>query len=145
MATPTTIVAGRLTADPELRFTSTGKAVASFTIAASDRRKNEASGEWEDGDKAFIRCSVWEQVAEHVAEGLVKGTEVIAIGNLVQREFETREGDKRSVIELRVKHIAAEITRFATVAVKKLERVGAGSVWDTPPAAAASLLDEPPF
>lgn len=146
MSTPYTVLTGRLTADPELRFTPSGKAVANFTVACSDRKKNDSTNEWEDGDKAFIRCSVWEVTAEHVAESLTKGAEVVVVGNLVQREFDTKEGEKRTVVEMRVKHVAAEITRFASVQVKKLERVGAGaaSPWDAPPAG-STFSDNPPF
>lgn len=145
MSTPTTIVQGRLTADPELRFTPSGKAVASFTVAASDRKKNDSTDSWEDGDKAFIRCSVWEQAAENLVESLTKGAEVIVIGQLYMREYTDRDGAKRTSTEMKNVSVAAAITNTATVKVNKLERVAAGArdQWSTP--AAGSFTDEPPF
>src|SRR5690606_30332156 len=100
MSTPTITVVGNLTADPELRYTQGGAPVANFTIAATDRVKDKNTGEWKDGDPLFLRCSLWREAAENVAESLTKGTRVIAQGRLVQRDYETREGEKRTVYEL---------------------------------------------
>src|SRR3982075_821470 len=103
MAGDTTItVVGNLTADPELRFTPSGAAVASFTVASTPRTFDRASAEWKDGDALFMRCSIWRQAAENVAESLTRGMRVVVQGRLQQRSFETREGEKRTVIEMQV-------------------------------------------
>jgi single-strand DNA-binding protein len=88
-------VIGNLTGDPELRFTPNGQAVASFTVASTTRMLDKATNEWKDGDTLFLRCSVWRQYAENVAESLTKGTRVIVTGRLKQRSYETKEGEKR--------------------------------------------------
>src|SRR5690348_17933157 len=93
-------VVGNLTADPELRFTPSGAAVASFTIASTPRQFDRNTNEWKDGEALFLRCSIWRQAAENVAESLQRGMRVVAQGRLKQRSFETREGEKRTVIEL---------------------------------------------
>ena len=93
-------VVGNLTNDPELRFTPSGAAVASFTIASNSRYLDKNTNEWKDGDPVYMRCSVWRQYAENVAESLTKGTRVIATGRLKQRSYETREGEKRTVLDL---------------------------------------------
>ena len=118
MAEVSTVVTGNLTADPELRYTQGGHAVASFTIASTPRHFDRASNEWKDGETVFLRASVWREFAEHVAGSLHKGDRVIASGALKQRAYETREGEKRSSIELDVdelgpslKHATAEVTR----------------------------------
>ena len=122
MAGDTTIcVVGNLTADPELRFTPSGAAVASFTVASTPRTFDKASGEWKDGEALFLRCNIWRQAAENVAESLTRGARVIVQGRLRQRSFETREGDKRSVIELDVDEIGPSL-RYATAQVKKAQR-----------------------
>jgi single-strand DNA-binding protein len=95
-------VVGNLTGDPELRFTASGQAVATFTVASSVRVLDKQTNEWKDGDTVFMRCNVWRQYAENVAESLTKGTRVIATGRLKQRSYETREGEKRTVMELEV-------------------------------------------
>src|SRR5918997_3322957 len=103
MAGETTItVGGNLTADPDLRFTQSGAAVASFTVASTPLTFDKASGEWKDGEALFLRCNVWRQVAENVAESLTRGSRVLVSGRLRQRSFETKEGEKRTVIELEV-------------------------------------------
>ena len=93
--TITTIV-GNLTADPELRFTPAGHAVANFTVASTPRTFDRQSGEWRDGDALFMRCTIWRDAAEHVAECLTRGDRVVVQGRLRQRSYETREGDKRT-------------------------------------------------
>src|SRR5699024_2170590 len=95
-------VVGNLTADPELRFTPSGAAVANFTIASTPRQFDRQAQEWKDGETLFLRCSLWREAAENIAESLTKGQRVIAQGRLVQRSFETREGEKRTVVELQV-------------------------------------------
>jgi single-strand DNA-binding protein len=125
MSLPETKVVGTLTADPELRFTPSGVAVVNFTIAANERRYNKQTQEWEDGDATFLRCNLWRQYAENVAESLSRGDQVIAFGNLKQRSFETREGEKRTVMELEVTDIGPTL-RFATAKVSKASRGGGG-------------------
>ena len=93
-------VVGNLTADPELRYTQNGLAVANFTIASTPRSFDRASNDWKDGDALFLRASVWREFAEHVAGSLTKGSRVIATGRLKQRSYETKEGEKRTSIEL---------------------------------------------
>src|SRR3954469_16200941 len=106
MAGETTItVVGNLTADPELRFTPSGAAVASFTVAATPRTLDRQSGEWKDGDALFMRCNIWRQAAENVAESLTRGARVIVTGRLRQRSYETKEGEKRTVVELEVDEV----------------------------------------
>jgi single-strand DNA-binding protein len=116
-------VVGNLTSDPELRFTPNGAAVASFTIASTPRTLDRATNEWKDGEALFLRCSIWRQAAEHVAESLQKGARVIVQGRLKQRTFETREGEKRTVIELDVDEIGPSL-RYATAKVVRAARGG---------------------
>lgn len=118
-------VVGNLTADPELRFTQSGAAVTSFTVASTPRTFDKNSGEWKDGEALFLRCNVWRQVAENVAESLTRGSRVLVTGRLKQRSFETKEGEKRTVIELDVDEIGPSL-RYATVKVNKVSRDGGG-------------------
>ena len=120
--TPITLI-GNLTADPELRFTPSGAAVANFTVASTPRTFDRTSNEWKDGDTLFLRCTVWRQAAENVAESLTKGTRVIVQGRLKQRSFETREGEKRTVVELEADEVGASL-RSATARVSKAARTG---------------------
>jgi single-strand DNA-binding protein len=120
-------VVGNLTADPELRFTSSGAAVASFTVASTPRSFDKASGEWKDGEALFMRCSIWRQAAENVAETLTRGARVIVSGRLKQRSYDTREGEKRTVIELEVEEVGPSL-RYATAKVNRVSRgEGGGS------------------
>lgn len=116
-----TTVIGNLTADPELRYTPSGAAVASFTIASTPRLFDRASGQWKDGEALFLRCSLWRTAAENAGESLQRGTRVIAQGRLQQRSFETREGEKRNVIELAVDEIGPSL-RHATAKVNRVTR-----------------------
>jgi single-strand DNA-binding protein len=126
MAGETTItVVGNLTADPELRFTPSGAAVASFTVASTPRTFDKASGEWKDGDALFMRCSIWRQAAENVAESLTRGARVVVTGRLKQRSFETREGEKRTVVEMDVDEVGPSL-KYATAKVNKVSRGGGG-------------------
>ncbi|WP_028924972.1 single-stranded DNA-binding protein [Pseudonocardia acaciae] len=147
---PEVTVAGTLTADPELRYTPNGHAVANFTVAANDRRFDRRTGEWVDAGATFLRCQIWRDAAEHVAESLNRGNRVIVTGRLKQREYETREGEKRTVFELDVTEIGPSL-KWATAAVKKATRTGANTgggddPWGTAPAQPdAPGSDEPPF
>ena len=118
-------VVGNLTADPELRFTPSGAAVASFTVASTPRTFDRQANEWKDGETLFLRCSVWREAAENVAESLTKGTRVIVQGRLVQRSFETREGEKRTVVEMQVDEVGPSL-RYATAKVTRASRGGGG-------------------
>ncbi len=118
-------VVGNLTADPELRFTPSGAAVASFTVASTPRTFDRQANEWKDGETLFLRCSVWREAAENVAESLAKGNRVIVQGRLVQRSFETREGEKRTVVEMQVDEVGPSL-RYATAKVTRTQRGGGG-------------------
>ncbi|RJK94170.1 single-stranded DNA-binding protein [Vallicoccus soli] len=118
-------VVGNLTDDPELRFTPSGAAVANFTIASTPRTFDRQSNEWKDGDALFLRCSIWRQAAENVAETLQRGMRVVAQGRLRQRSFETKEGERRTVVELEVDEIGPSL-RYATAKVQKTSRGGGG-------------------
>ncbi len=124
-------VIGNLTDDPELRFTPSGAAVANFTVASTPRIFKRESNSWEDGDTLFMRCSVWRQYAENVAESLVRGTRVIVQGRLKQRSYETREGEKRTVVELEVEDIGPAL-RYATAKVQRTQRSGPGGPGGAP-------------
>jgi single-strand DNA-binding protein len=126
VAGDTTItVVGNLTADPELRFTPSGAAVANFTVASTPRIFDRQSSEWKDGEALFLRCNIWREAAENVAESLTRGSRVIVTGRLKQRSFETREGEKRTVFEVEVDEIGPSL-RYATAKVNKASRSGGG-------------------
>ncbi len=139
-------VVGNLTSDPELRYTQNGLAVANFTIASTPRTLDRASNEWKDGEALFLRASVWREFAEHVAGSLTKGSRVIATGRLKQRSYETKEGEKRTSIELEIDEIGPSL-RYATASVTRAQssapRGGSnfGSVEE--PCAAAAPVDAP--
>lgn len=118
-------VVGNLTADPELRFTASGAAVASFTVASTPRTFDRQAGEWKDGETLFMRCSIWREAAENVAESLTKGNRVVVQGRLTQRSYETREGEKRTVVEMQVDEIGPSL-RYATAKVTRTQRGGGG-------------------
>ncbi|MFP5345883.1 MAG: single-stranded DNA-binding protein [Actinomycetes bacterium] len=118
-------IVGNLTADPELRFTPSGAAVANFTVASTPRTFDRQANEWKDGEALFLRCSVWRDAAENVAESLTRGSRVIVSGRLRQRSFETKEGEKRTVVELDVDEIGPSL-RYATAKVNKTSRGGGG-------------------
>src|SRR4051812_27501960 len=126
MANETTLtIIGNITNDPELRFAPSGAAVANFTIASTPRTLDRQSGEWKDGETLFMRCSLWREAAENVAESLQRGTRVIATGRLKSRSYETKEGEKRTVTELDVDEIGPSL-RYATAKVNKTQRGGGG-------------------
>ena len=163
-------VIGNLTSDPELRFTPSGAAVANFTVASTPRTLDKQSGEWKDGEALFLRCNIWRQAAENVAESLTRGARVVVQGRLKQRSFETKEGEKRTVVELEVDEIGPSL-RYATAKVNKVSRGGGGDFggggggggnrggggggmpaddpWGSAPAASSGggggFSDEPPF
>ncbi len=143
-------VIGNLTGDPELRFTPNGQAVASFTVASTTRMLDKATNEWKDGDTLFLRCSVWRQYAENVAESLTKGTRVLVTGRLKQRSYETKEGEKRTVVEMDVDDVGPAL-RNATAKVSRVARTDSGyngggaTPSEDPWAAPAAAGDEPPF
>lgn len=151
-------VVGNLTDDPELRFTSSGAAVANFTVASTPRFFDKNTNDWKDGDALFLRCSIWRQAAENVAETLTKGARVIVQGRLKQRSYETREGEKRTVYEVDVDEVGPSL-KYATAKVTKVTRGGGGgggfggggggsqpsAPAADPWASAAPADDEPPF
>lgn len=140
-------IIGNLTSDPELKFTPKGDAVASFTVAVSKRVKD--GDKWVDGPSSFYRCSIWRQYAENIAETLTKGTRVIVTGEMRQREYEDKQGEKRSVWELQADEVGVAL-RYATARVIKAERVKTGVAavpfgHDDPWAKPANLDENPPF
>ena len=147
-------IIGNLTADPELRYTGTGTAVAAFTVAASRRVYDQGSGQWKDGDTLFLRCSAWRDLADHAAETLTKGMRVIVTGRLRQRQYETPDGDKRTVYEVEADDVGPSL-KWATAKIAKTTRDKAphpaddGDPWqaDQPAGADATRWDgdPPPF
>lgn len=131
-------VVGNLTADPELRYTQNGLPVANFTIASTPRNFDRQANEWKDGEALFLRASVWREFAEHVAGSLTKGSRVIATGRLKQRSYETREGEKRTAIELEVDEIGPSL-RYATAQVTRAASGGGGGGGQSRP----QVSDEP--
>jgi len=126
MAGETTItIIGNLVDDPDLRFTPSGAAVANFRIASTPRTFDRQTNEWKDGDALFLSCSVWRQAAENVAESLQKGMRVVVQGRLKQRQYETREGEKRTVVELDVDEVGPSL-KYATAKVARTTRQGGG-------------------
>ena len=126
-------VVGNLTADPDLRFTSSGAPVVNFTVASTPRTFDRQTGEWKDQETLFLRCSTWRQAAENVAETLTRGMRVMVQGRLRQRSFETREGEKRTVIQMEADEVAASL-RYATAKVNKVSRSSNGFSGSTAPA-----------
>jgi single-strand DNA-binding protein len=151
-------VVGNLTADPELRYTQNGLAVANFTIASTPRNFDRAANDWKDGEPLFLRASCWREFAEHVSASLTKGSRVVAAGRLKQRSYETDAGEKRTSIELEVEEIGPSL-RYATAqvtrAVSSRDIRPAGpstpplepepSAWDVAPVPSADYSDETPF
>ena len=117
-------IIGNLTADPDLRFTPSGAPVAAFTIASTPRTYDRQSGQWRDGETLFMRCSIWRDAAENVAESLRKGMRVIAQGRMVQRSYTTREGEQRTSIELQVDEIGPSL-RYAQAEVRRVDHASA--------------------
>lgn len=118
-------IRGRLTADPELRFTPSGAAVVNLTIASNARRFDKQANEWKDGPTTFWRCSAWRDLAENIAESLAKGNAVVAVGTVEQRDYETKEGEKRSTLDVTLDAIGPDL-RWATARPQKVQRGGSG-------------------
>jgi single-strand DNA-binding protein len=118
-------IAGNLVEDPELRFTPAGQPVARFRVASTPRFRDNATGEWKDGDSLFLTCNVWRQAAENVAESLTRGMRVIVSGRLRQRSYETKEGEKRTVYEVEVDDVGPSL-RNASAKVNRVARSGGG-------------------
>jgi single-strand DNA-binding protein len=137
---------GNLTSDPELRFTPSGAAVANFTVASSTRIFDKQTNEWKDGDTTFIRCNVWRQYAENVAETLTRGTRVIVTGRLKVRQYETRDGGKGTSVECEVDDVGP-VLRYATAKINKVSRgSGGGGYGDAAggaPAGGGAPADDP--
>lgn len=119
-------IIGNLVGDPELRYTPTGQAVATFRVASTPRFMDRTTNEWKDGDSLFLSCNVWRQAAENVAESLQRGMRVIVQGRLRQRSYETKEGEKRTVYEVEVDEVGPSL-RNASAKVTKSSRAGGGS------------------
>ena len=122
--TPITIV-GNLTADPELRFTPSGAAVANFTVASTPRTFDKQTNEWKDSETLFMRCSIWREAAENAAESLTRGTRVVVTGRLVSRSWDSPEGEKRTVMEMQADEVGPSL-KYATAKVTKAQRGGGG-------------------
>src|SRR3954453_8288659 len=116
-------IVGNLTADPDLRFTASGVAVANFTVSPPPPTFDRQSGDWKDGEALFLRCNLWRQPGENAAESLTRGMRVMVSGRLRQRSFETREGEKRTVVELEVDEVGPSL-QYATAKVNKVARSG---------------------
>ncbi|WP_327116636.1 single-stranded DNA-binding protein [Nocardia sp. NBC_01730] len=142
MAGDTTItVIGNITQDPELVVTTTGATVTNFTVASTPRYLDRTTNEWKDSEALFLRCNIWREPAEHVVASLTRGARVIVVGRLKQRSFQTREGEKRTVVELEVDEVGASL-RFATAKVTKATRRG-GWGQSNPTASRAGGSDDP--
>jgi single-strand DNA-binding protein len=135
-------VVGNLTGDPELRFTPSGAAVASFTVASTPRTLDKATNEWKDGEALFLRCSIWRQAAENVAESLQKGMRVVVQGRLQQRSYDTKEGEKRTVIEMQVDEIGPSL-KYATAKVNRTQRGTGGGGYGGAPSGGSAPADDP--
>ena len=148
MSENTVTLVGNLTDDPELRFTAQGASVANFRIAVSKRIRDPQTNEWKDGDTSFFRVNVWRQLAENVAESLTRGTRVIVTGTLKMRQWETQEGEKRSVVEVEASEVGPSL-KWATAKMEKTSRQsggqqasgGGGGDWDSP----TPVPEEVPF
>ncbi|WP_431041437.1 single-stranded DNA-binding protein [Streptomyces sp. P1-3] len=143
--TPITII-GNLTADPELKFTNTGQPLAKFTVASTPRTFDKDSGQWRDGTATFFRCAAWRTLAEHVTESLTKGSRVVLFGRIRQHNWQTPEGENRSMLAIEVDDIGASL-RFTTVSIAA-KRTTTSSATGTSPADDAWNTDtgaQPPF
>ena len=145
-------IAGNLVDDPELRFTPAGQPVARFRIASTPRYRDNATGEWKDGDALFLTCNVWRQAAENVAESMTRGTRAIVTGRLRQRSYETKEGEKRTVYEIEADEVGVSL-RNATAKASKVTRAGSGNggrgqaepdPWASEGQGAGGYSDDPP-
>ena len=135
-------VVGNLVDDPELRFTPSGAAVANFRIASTSRTFDKQTNEWKDGDALFLSCAVWRQAAENVAESLQKGMRVVVQGRLKSRQYETREGEKRTVFEIDVEEVGPSL-KYATAKVTRTQRSGGGGGYGGAPQGGSSGGGQP--
>jgi len=142
---PITIV-GNLVGDPELRFTPSGQAVATFRVASTPRFLDKASNEWKDGDSLFLSCNAWRSMAENVAESLQRGMRVVVTGRLKQRSYETKQGEKRTVYEVDVDDVGPSL-KSASAKVIRSERSQGESrtAASVTPAGDSGFSDQPPF
>jgi single-strand DNA-binding protein len=136
MALPSITIVGNLTADPELKFLSSGQALVTFRIAASDRRKNAQTGEWEDGDTTFLRVTAWRQTAENAAESLTKGDRVVVTGRLKSRDYEDKDGSRKTSYEIDADEVGVALSRASARVNRSTRTTGtqtpANDGWDTP-------------
>lgn len=123
-------VVGNLASDPELRFLNSGTAVCNFTVLSTPRSFDKNSGQWKDGETLAMRCTVWRETAEHVSESLNRGTRVVVSGRLKQRSYDTKDGEKRTVVEMEVDEVGPSL-RYATVTVNKASKSTGGFTDDT--------------
>ena len=133
---------GNLTADPSLRWTQSGSAVADFTVASTPRTYDRNAGEWRDGDTLFMRCSVWRDVAENVAESLRKGMRVIVVGRLTQRSYETQQGERRTIVEMQADEVGPSLRR-ARAQVTRHPAADGGAGYPPPPPPASPQTAQP--
>lgn len=146
MPLPLITFQGNVTADPELRFTQAGKAVVGFTVACNSSKKDD-QGNWVDGDSCFIRCTAWDQMAENIAETLIKGAAVVGSGQLLQREYTTREGEARTSLECKLYSIGPNL-KNATATIRKAQWAVGAATAPAPaedPWASPATASEPPF
>lgn len=145
--TPITVI-GNLTADPEIKFTPSGAALAKFTIASTPRIFDRETNQWKDGTSTFFRCAAWRSLAEHVAESLTKGARVVAFGRIRQHNWQTPEGENRSMLALEIDEIGASL-RFTTIAINAKPAAAAdasGGAWSTDqPSGESQFSEKPPF
>lgn len=143
MTLPIVTLIGNLTADPELKFTTQGTALVSFRIASSDRRKNAQTGEWEDGDTTFLRVTAWRQLAENAAESLTKGDRVVITGRLKSRDYEDKDGTKKTSYEIDADEVGVALSRGTAKQTRTARRghfEAVAGTWDNP-----TQTDEVPF
>ena len=156
-------IIGNLVDDPQLRYTPTGQAVASFRVASTPRFMDRQTNEWKDGDSLFLSCNIWRQAAENVAESLQRGMRVIVSGRLRQRSYETKEGEKRTVYEIEVDEVGPSLRNASAKVVRSSRATGQGGSsggggygssggsrpsddpWSSEPADSSGFSDEPPF
>jgi single-strand DNA-binding protein len=122
----TITIIGNLVNDPELRYTPTGQAVATFRVASTPRFMDRTTNEWKDGDSLFLSCNVWRQAAENVAESLQRGMRVIVSGRLRQRSYETKEGEKRTVYEIEVDEVGPSLRNASAKVSRSTRSTGGG-------------------
>ena len=137
-------IIGNLTSDPELRWTRSGTAVAAFTVASTPRAFDRNAGEWRDGSTLFMRCSVWREVAENVAESLRKGMRVIVQGRLSQRAYETQQGERRTVVEMQVDEVGPSLRRARAQVIRNPSGSTGGGEYQAPPAPASASPEAAP-